>query len=254
MSFGSSIGSSALSGVMGNALSNLNAFHRYESNSWLGNVDWLGGMFGDIIAGEEAYQDQRQLSLQQQMLSMQSAYQQQLAHTLATQGPSWQKEGLKAAGYNPLLALGYGNVQSPSLSANAYPTDVAGRSGSSVDIAKTQMSHAAAKIAKSEAVTAAAEARLAESTSALEAEKADIELEAIRDEDYHVDVDGKDSNPTRTSMRQMIRNSIERSAYTNSREHAIAEDAVNAIHGGSSAMQGFQALENARNIRRWRNR
>lgn len=158
-----------------------------------------------------------------------------------------QKEALLANGYNPLLAIG--DYQPPT-SANGHAI-AQSQGGGSADF-QTDLRKEQIKAAKADVKTAQAEARLATATSALEVEKAKIELEAITDDDYRIEVDGKDTNPTRSVMRSMIRNSIERSAYTNSREHAIAEDAVNAIHGGSSAMQGFQAYENARNIRRWR--
>lgn len=169
------------------------------------------------------------------------------------ESPLAMRQGLEAAGYNPLLAVG--NTNSPTVSAQSasLPDFVSSARSGALLSAQSREAKASADIAQSDAQTAKAEAKLAQATSALDAEKANIELEAIRDDNSHIDVDGKDSNPTRSTMRKMYRNSIERSAYTNSREHAIAEDAVNAIHGGSSAASGYQAFQRAQSLRVLRN-
>lgn len=172
-------------------------------------------------------------------------------HYQMTQGPSLYRQGLEAAGYNPLLALG--NLPSGSMGA------VSGSSVSAPQVHSSAMSNytalkqsrildSEASIAKSEAASAKAQSEADIAASKLERELDEARLEAFRDgETRFYDSQGKElPYTTRLEFQQAYKNAIERDRYTNSREHAIAEDAVNAIHGGSSAFSnithGMRAL------------
>ena len=201
-----------------------------------GAISAGAGALGGLLSSAYQYHQQRKLMDFQYDLNQRSL----------KESPSSYRAGLEAAGYNPLLAVNQGmSTPSAGLSSVSAPN---------IDPVSALMAKKQADLLKSqnekvkaEASIARAEASSAMSQAALDKEYADMELEALKDEDYKVLVNGKDSNPTRSDYRQMIRNDIQRRRYTNSREHAIAEDAVNAIHGGSSA---FQSMSSAR--RNWR--
>lgn len=184
------------------------------------------GALGGLLSSAYQFRHQRKL--------MDSQY--DLNQLSLRESPSAYREGLEAAGYNPLLAINNG-VPAPtsglsSVSAPNIDPVSAVMAKKQMDLLKSQTEKV-----KAEASIAHAEASSAMSQAALNKEYADMELEALKDEDYKVLVNGKDTNPTRSEYRQMIRNGIQRRRYTNSREHAITEDAVNAIHGGTSAFE-----------------
>lgn len=153
------------------------------------------------------------------------------------ESPSSARAGLEKAGFNPLLAIG-GVGNSPTVSGSSvgsFPTDFVGSAKEGAmfgavlgkAIADKKTAEAEADASKAEAGARKAEAKLAEA-------EADTRLSAL---------DGITEFSAESSARAAIRseyiNSLERAAYTNSKAHAIAEDAVNAIHGGSSAFQSI---------------
>lgn len=207
--------------------------------SWISAIASAGA---DAASGlvSSAFQAARNKSLMK--------YQYDLNQRALLESPSAQKQGLISAGYNPMLAVTQGmhvpSVGGSSVSAPNINFNSAFSSAKQRDLLDAQRNQVEAQTD-----ILRAEASSAKSQAALDKEYSEMELEALKDDDHKVLVDGKDSNPTRSDYRQMIRNDIQRRRYTNSREHAIAEDAVNAIHGGTSA---YQAYEQGRSIRRQR--
>lgn len=158
-----------------------------------------------------------------------------------TDSPSSLRAGLEKANFNPLLALGgVGNAPTvTSGSMGSHPTDFvsSAKEGAMFGavlgkaIADKKTAEAEADASKAESGARKAEAKLAEA----EAETRISALEGISEFSAE--------SSARAAIRREYINSLERAAYTNSKEHAIAEDAVNALHGGSSA---FQSLSHGR--------
>lgn len=126
MSFGSAFGSSVLGGLFGNVVNDAHSINRQEalgSNRYgksLGFFDPLGRVIGKGLLDEDVYQDNRQLAM------LQNAAKWQFLNA-----PSLTKQGLIAAGYNPMLALGT-SISSPSATTKDSPGT---HGGSPLDIA-----------------------------------------------------------------------------------------------------------------------
>ena len=205
----------------------------------------IGLLGGGLSAGSGALGGLATSALQYKFNRNLMKYQYELNQRSLQDSPSSFRDGLESAGYNPMLAVTQG-IHPPSVGGSSV-------SAPSIDINSALQSHKQRKLldAQREQVNAQtsilrAEASSAKSQAALDKEYAEMELEALKDEDYKVLVNGQDSNPTRSEYRQMIRNDIQRRRYTNSREHAMAEDAVNAIHGGTSAYESFERARMSR--------
>lgn len=189
--------------------------------------------------------------------------------------PSAYMSGLKEAGVNPMLVISSGIPNAPTVSSaqgSMVAPSAPNLSGvvntalqASKAVSDVRQANADAKIAEGDAKSADAESKArieqakADSAEAkLDREKSKLELDALNDDDgitsWSSDGGKTFKDTTRHSYRQMIRNDIERRRYTNSREHAIAEDTVNAIHGGSSAYQSFTAARANRARERGHNR
>lgn len=198
----------------------------------------------------------------------------QFASWQAQNLPSLQREGLEKAGFNPLLALGGhfgGNVGSSSFQTfQGMPSHPGSGGSSSVQIKnfEGETQKANAKTAKEEAEQSALTTEIlrmekdaqASETSArsaqafvdeMEAEATSMALTGVMP---YVEVDGKPTykssamdNPKFRRMVEKLENQIERDKYINSKEHAIYEDGINAIHGIN---QGASAYESWRNGRR----
>lgn len=157
-----------------------------------------------------------------------------------------QRAALVDNGYNPLLAIG--GVEHPSaFSGQAISPSFGGGSADyneDVREANIKLLKEQTNIARSEAASARAQSKADISAARLDRELDDARLEALQSLDY--DSDSK----TRVDFKQAYRNAIERDRFVNSREHAVAEDAVNLIHGGSSAFSniahGMRAVRDRR--------
>lgn len=177
-----------------------------------------------------------------------SALNYKYAQQSALELPSLQRQGLERAGYNPLLAVMNGGVAAPMMgngsSAMSHVTG-SGTGGFDADAfgaskQSMRLHRALADTAVADAASAKAMSKADIASARLERELDDARLEALQSLDY--DSDSK----TRSEFKQAYRNAIERDRYVNSREHAVAEDAINAVHGGSSAFSniahGMRAL------------
>lgn len=196
-----------------------------------GTMGAIGGSASSLLGSAFQYFGNRRL--------MRYAY--DLNQRSLKNSPSSLREGLVAAGYNPLLALG-GVSNAPTVSGTSIGSPSIDAVGSAKEgallgavVGKALADKKTAQ-AEAEATTSESEARKTEAE--LAQEEAQARLDALRGV---TEVSGDSS--ARSALRREYVNSLERSAYTNSKEHAIAEDAVNAIHGGSSA---FQAISGGR--------
>lgn len=101
MAFLSALGSAAAGGALGNLIGNANGFNMWEAdnNFWL---DPLGVGLGKIFSGVEKSSNKKAYKQAQKYAELQYQYMLRSAREL----PLATREGLEAAGYNPLLALG----------------------------------------------------------------------------------------------------------------------------------------------------
>lgn len=103
MSFGAALGASAVGGVLNNAIGNLNGYNLWQAkNPASALFDPLGFGIGKILSGSEKLANKK--AYQQAMLYAELQYQYALKQ--ARNMPLATRQGLEAAGYNPLLALG----------------------------------------------------------------------------------------------------------------------------------------------------
>lgn len=215
-----------------------------------------------------------------------------LAKWQAKNMPSWQKEGLIKAGYNPLLALDtVGSQALPSAFTGWMPsvgTDTVG----GFDNQSFASQKAAKSLKQSEVSTARSAARSAHWEAYQREQNAQasrIELETLRDEasarqtlarvdelealatldalvgqegyrmnsDDYFDEGGKAARHFSRgfltkgktgydNLRRKIFNQIERDAFRNSKEHAMYEDTINAIHGFNDMGSAYEHWRNGR--------
>lgn len=139
MSWSSALGSSAF----GSLFSSMNSFNRSTHRSgWGYAIDPVGGVLGKALIEDDKYQDKRSLNMASALASMNYQY----AIRGMLEGPSASKQGLIAAGYNPMLAIG-GTVPNASISVgNQSPKD--SPHSSPIDIASAASALASANQAR----------------------------------------------------------------------------------------------------------
>lgn len=203
-----------------------------------GGYDPIGTYFGN----------KADASYSRSMMRYQAKLQFKYQKKAAEQMPSSARQGLEAAGYNPILAVNggangdYGTVSaspvsapqgvSTSFSASEF---MKGKNASKLAEAEVATAQANAESAEAQATSAKASAYVALREADVEGSKLSIENDLLN---------GVDDNPVAETKyaqdyRQYLKNSLERARFTDSKEHAIAEDTINAIHGGSSAFANF---------------
>lgn len=204
--------------------------------------------------------------------------------------PTHQKQGLIAAGYNPLLAIGsnFGGNVSPSafttyqamanLGSNSHAGATAAPYKGAEERAVAQIRNAEVSTAKSTATAARAEAEVAkDEASARQAEAKIAEIEALatieamlgsgrvnwHNESVQIadDPSSKNWHPWNgrgvffgdgyySRLVDKVRNQIDRDAYLNSREHAIFEDGINTVHGINSGASAYEHWRSSRRPRK----
>lgn len=112
MSFGAAIGASAVGGVLNNMIGNVNGYNLWQAqNKSSIFIDPLGYGFGKILSGSEKLANKKAYKQAQKYAELQYQY----ALRSAREMPLATRQGLEAAGYNSLLALG-----STGSSSSAY--------------------------------------------------------------------------------------------------------------------------------------
>lgn len=213
-------------------------------------ASWSAFGFGGYDPIASYFEGQQNLSFNKDMAKYNSALQYEYAQRYAENNPSWQRKGLENAGYNPLLAISSGVASPFGGNVDGSISHAFGDGTSaSFDASAFARNKYALRAEKAETEAIEAESDATQAASAYEAELDRLRLDALRDMDSY-DAD----SPTRLDFKQAFKNGIQRDRYVNSREHAVAEDAVNAIHGGSSAFSniahGMRALRERQSRRR----
>lgn len=227
--------------------------------------------------------------------SAKQALQQQIyaAKNQALKMPSWQKAGLIKAGYNPLLALGsVGSQQLPSAYSGWMPSVGSGavtgydhekfvnsRAAKSLKNAEVTSAKSGATISEQQAVQSELETEIlrmerdaqASETHAraaqafvdeIEAEATSKAITGVLPEIY---VNGQPTYKTSAMQSRQfdrlvekLENQIDRDAFRNSKEHAMYEDTINAIHGfndmGSAYEHWRSGRRNYQRFNRFKNR
>ena len=228
---------------------------------------FINNGFGNMISGYVGNYFGKKSSKKQMQMAV------DFARWQALNMPKLTKQGLIDAGYNPLLALGgsFGGGSSPAMfSAYQHMANHSSTSSGGVSVTpyEGKQKKAAANVAEEESKQSELQTEIlkmekdaqASETSAraaqafvdeIEAEATSKALTGVLPEVY---VDGK---PTyRTSAMQSkqfdrlvekLENQIDRDAYMNSKEHALYEDTINAVHGIN---QGASAYDHWRSGRR----
>lgn len=103
MSFGAAIGASAVGGVLNNMIGNLNGYNLWQArNPASAIIDPLGFGIGKMLSGSEKLANKKAYKQAQKYAELQYQY----ALRSAREMPLATRQGLEAAGYNSLLALG----------------------------------------------------------------------------------------------------------------------------------------------------
>ena len=186
-------------------------------------------------------------------------------------GPSLQRKGLEAAGYNPLLAVSSGvdvGSVSPTSAMQVPDGDISDvissakigsliRSESRKARNEADISETDKEINKNDLEVSKAERDAAIAQAKLDQRKAELSQFALEsDEEDMVEVTPHSSRMLSEMEKDYIgaqRNAAKRERYLNSRGHAIFEDIKDIIHGGASAFSNAaQGVKDLRAPRRGR--
>ena len=183
-----------------------------------------------------------------------------MAQKYAENSPSWTRKGLEDAGYNPMLAVSgdlstFGNGNIPIESAAPKSNTQGGFNAREFAAEK-----AAEKLVGNEVAQSNLETDLMRLQTEFDYQlllaQADVYGLDLGDSDrrssekghvYAFDPDSGEmfhGGSENSKYKRMFRNAVERDQYLNSKEHAIFEDGVSAVHGlsgvGSAVSSAYE--------------
>lgn len=216
------------------------------SSAWSSATSGIGSALGGWAAEGLGLNDstrEANAEYQAQLLAQQYAYYIQGLK----ESPSAYREGLEAAGYNPILAVNSG-ASAGSFHGSGGSAPQLDRSGSGGATAamtnKILASEASSAQSRAEIDKAGVPAAKAESAVRV----AQAENDRLMAEAYHCAVNGIEPEGCSPMFRDLIKkfeNQVERDRYLQSREHAIYEDINTGVNSAASLIRGGAAVKSA---------